>query len=273
MNIQTDLTPRLPDGRWALFLDIDGTLLEHAAHPDSVSVSDDLRLLLETVERRLDGALAFITGRSIAAVDGLFDPLKLRIAGLYGLEHRLTPDGQIEAADEPADMAALADEIELELASQAVYVERKGPVLAIHTRAAPHLLIRATELVEAALARLPKGYRVIAGNAGVELMPLEAAKGAAIRRFMQLDPFSGRRPVFLGDDTSDENGFETVNAAGGISIRVKPQGETAARFAIADVASAIAWLEANFGAVDKQANRDDVMAASRIPTEASPPSR
>ncbi|TIQ36452.1 MAG: trehalose-phosphatase [Mesorhizobium sp.] len=260
MNIQTDLTPRLSDGRWALFLDIDGTLLEHAAHPDSVSVSDGLRLLLETIERRLDGALAFITGRSIAAVDGLFDPLRLRIAGLYGLEHRLTPNGQIEAADEPADMAALADEIELELASKAVYVERKGPVLAIHTRAAPHLLARATELVEAALARLPEGYRVIAGNAGVELMPLEAAKGAAIRRFMQLDPFSGRRPVFLGDDTSDENGFETVNAAGGISIRVKPQGETAARFAIADVASAIAWLEANFGGGAKQASRGDLVA-------------
>lgn len=260
MNIQTDLTPRLSDGRWALFLDIDGTLLEHAAHPDSVSVSDGLRLLLETIERRLDGALAFITGRSIAAVDGLFDPLRLRIAGLYGLEHRLTPSGQIEAADEPADMAALADEIELELASKAVYVERKGPVLAIHTRAAPHLLARATELVEAALARLPEGYRVIAGNAGVELMPLEAAKGAAIRRFMQLDPFSGRRPVFLGDDTSDENGFETVNAAGGISIRVKPQGETAARFAIADVASAIAWLEANFGGGAEQASRGDLVA-------------
>ncbi|RWA77211.1 trehalose-phosphatase [Mesorhizobium sp.] len=260
MNIQTDLTPRLPDGRWALFLDIDGTLLEHAAHPDSVSVSRELRSLLEIIERRLDGALAFITGRSIAAVDHLFDPLKLRIAGLYGLEHRLTPDGQIEAADEPADMAALADEIELELASKAVYVERKGPVLAIHTRAAPHLLARATEMVEAALARLPEGYRVIAGNAGVELMPLEAAKGAAIRRFMQLDPFTGRRPVFLGDDTSDENGFDTVNAAGGISIRVKPQGETAARFAIADVASAIAWLEANFSAPGKQGSGDDLVA-------------
>ena len=247
MNNHTDLTPRLPEGRWALFLDIDGTLLEHAAHPDSVSVSDGLRRLLETIERRLDGALAFITGRSISAADQLFDPLKLRIAGLYGLEHRLVPGGPVEAAGEPADMAAFADEIELELASKAVYVERKGPVLAIHTRAAPHLLARATELVEAALARLPKGYRVIAGNAGVELMPLEAAKGAAIRRFMQLDPFKGRHPVFLGDDTSDETGFETVNAAGGISIRVKPQGETAARFAIEDVASAIAWLEANFG--------------------------
>ncbi|AZO12100.1 MULTISPECIES: trehalose-phosphatase [unclassified Mesorhizobium] len=260
MNIQTDLTPALPEGRWALFLDIDGTLLEHAAHPDSVSVSAELRLLLQTIERQLDGALAFITGRSIAAVDHLFKPLKLRIAGLYGLEHRLTPDGQIEAADEPADMAALADEIELELASKAVYVERKGPVLAIHTRAAPHLLARATELVETALARLPQGYRVIAGNAGVELMPLEAAKGAAIRRFMQLDPFTGRRPVFLGDDTSDENGFDTVNAAGGVSIRVKPQGETAARFVLEDVTGAIAWLEANFGDPAKQAGRSGLVA-------------
>jgi len=260
MNIQTDSTPHLPEGRWALFLDIDGTLLEHAAHPDSVSVSDDLRLLLETIECRLDGALAFITGRSIAAVDNLFQPLKLRVAGLYGLEHRLTPEGRIEAADEPADMAVLADEIELELASKAVYVERKGPVLATHTRAAPHLLARATELVGAALTRLPKGYRVIAGNAGVELMPLEAAKGAAIRRFMQLDPFVGRRPVFLGDDTSDENGFDTVNAAGGISIRVKPRGETAARFAIADVAGAIAWLEVNFGDPAGQTDRNDLVA-------------
>ncbi|RAZ90823.1 trehalose-phosphatase [Mesorhizobium hawassense] len=260
MNIQADLTPPLPEGRWALFLDIDGTLLEHAPHPDAVSVSEELRVLLERIEQRLDGALAFITGRSIAAVDHLFDPLKLRIAGLYGLEHRLAPAGAIEAADAPADMAALADEIELELASKAVYVERKGPVLAIHTRAAPQLLARATELVEAALARLPKGYRVIAGNAGVELMPLEAAKGAAIRRFMQLDPFTGRRPVFLGDDTSDENGFDTVNAAGGISIRVKPQGETAARFAIEDVASAVAWLETNFGGPAKQTSRSDLVA-------------
>ena len=265
MNIQADLTPRLPEGRWALFLDIDGTLLEHAAHPDSVSVGEELRSLLGTMERRLDGALAFITGRSIVAVDRLFDPLKLRIAGLYGLEHRLLPDGPVEAADEPADMAALADEIELELASKAVYIERKGPVLAIHTRAAPHLLTRATELVEAALARLPKGYRVIAGNAGVELMPLEAAKGAAIRRFMQLGPFTGRRPVFLGDDTSDESGFDTVNAAGGISIRVKPQGETAARFVVEDVANAIAWLEANFGASAEEAGRHaSRLHASRV---------
>ena len=134
-----------------------------------------------------------------------------------------------------------------------VYIERKGPVLAIHTRAAPQLLARATQLVEQALAWLPDGYRVIPGNAGVELMPLEAAKGAAVRRFMAIPPFAGRRPVFLGDDTSDENGFEAINEAGGISIRVKPRGPTAASYLLDDVNGAIAWLTANFASVARAA--------------------
>lgn len=247
-DLRLPLAPGLPEGQWALFLDIDGTLLEHAAHPDAVFVGDELRQLLGNIERRLGGALAFITGRSVSAADRLFHPLKLRVAGLYGLEHRLTADGQVDLADAPADIAALADEIEAELGGRKVYVERKGPVLAIHTRAAPQLLARATQLVEQALTQLPRGYRVIAGNAGVELMPLEAVKGAAIRRFMEIQPFAGRRPVFLGDDTSDENGFEAINEGNGISIRVKARGPTAASYVLDDVTQAIAWLEANFGA-------------------------
>lgn len=234
--------PDLNPGDCALFLDIDGTLLEHAAHPDVVVVSANVRDLLATLQHDLDGALAFVTGRSIATVDRLFAPLKLRTAGLYGLEHRLEPDGMVELADEPPDIAALAEEIEAEFAQQNVHIERKGPILAIHTRAAPHLLARSIALVEEALARLPSGYRVLAGNAGVELMPLEAAKGAAIRRFMAMAPFRGRHPVFLGDDTSDENGFEAVNQAGGFSIRVKPDGVTLARYAVTDVEGALDWL-------------------------------
>lgn len=235
--------PVVPQGPWSLFLDIDGTLLEHAAHPDAVVVSEELRMLLTRLESQLDGALAFITGRSIAAVDHLFQPLRLRAAGLYGLEHRLARDGPVEAAVEPADIAALANEIATELDNADVYIERKGPILAIHTRAAPHLLQRAKGLVEQALDKLPTGYRVLAGNAGVELMPLEAAKGAAIRRFMQIPAFRGRRPVFLGDDTSDENGFEVVNELDGISVRIKPHGSTAAPFALAGVDAALAWLD------------------------------
>ncbi|TPK99287.1 trehalose-phosphatase [Mesorhizobium sp. B2-4-12] len=245
MSILPNLpAPDVPQGPWALFLDIDGTLLEHAAHPDAVVVNDALRMLLARLEAQLDGALAFITGRSIAAVDHLFQPLRLRAAGLYGLEHRLARDGPVEAAGEPADIAALAGEIEAELASADVYIERKGPILAIHTRAAPHLLQRATQLVERALDRLPPGYRVLAGNAGVELMPLEAAKGAAIRRFMAEPAFRERCPVFLGDDTSDENGFDVINEMDGVSVRIRPRAPTAAHHTLANVDEALAWLDA-----------------------------
>ncbi|TPL08371.1 trehalose-phosphatase [Mesorhizobium sp. B2-4-14] len=245
MSILPNLpAPDVPQGPWALFLDIDGTLLEHAAHPDAVVVNDALRMLLARLEAQLDGALAFITGRSIAAVDHLFQPLRLRAAGLYGLEHRLARDGPVEAAGEPADIAALAGEIEAELASADVYIERKGPILAIHTRAAPHLLQRATQLVERALNRLPPGYRVLAGNAGVELMPLEAAKGAAIRRFMAEPAFRERCPVFLGDDTSDENGFDVINEMDGVSVRIRPRAPTAAHHTLANVDEALAWLDA-----------------------------
>jgi trehalose 6-phosphate phosphatase len=241
---EPQLTPPPDRGTedWALFLDIDGTLLEHAPHPDAVVVDEPLRTLIADLQDEMDGALAFITGRSIAATDRLFAPLKLPIAGLYGLEHRLRPGGPVKTADEPADIATLADEIEAEFYGNNVHVERKGPILAIHTRAAPHLLARSIQLVEQALARLPRGYRILPGNAGVELMPLEAVKGAAIRRFMDIAPFRGRRPVFLGDDTSDESGFETVNAAGGTSIRIKPAGSTGATYSLARVSDVLAWL-------------------------------
>lgn len=235
-------SPDIPSGFYALFLDIDGTLLEHAEHPDAVSVSPELLGLVERLEARLDGALAFVTGRSVAQADHLFSPLLLRTAGLYGLEHRMEAGGLVEPAVEPPDITALALELQSELADPLVYIERKGPALAVHTRAAPHLLNRAIEIVEAALDTLPTGYRMLPGNAGVELMPLAAVKGAAIRRFMQAPPFFGRTPWFLGDDTSDEHGFAAVNELGGVSVRVKPRGPTVATHVLSGVPEVLDWL-------------------------------
>lgn len=235
--------PDLEGGDWALFLDIDGTLLDYAEHPEAVVVSDGLRGLLAGLEKTFGGAVAFVTGRPVAMVDRLFSPLLLPAAGVFGLEHRLRPEGPVEVTGTPADLETLADELEAEFAGENVFIERKGAVLGVHTRTAPHVLARATELVEQALARLPEGYRLLHGNIGFELMPLGAVKGGAIRRFMQAAPFAGRRPVFLGDDTSDEHGFEAVNEAGGMSIRVRPHGSTAARHTLPGVADAIRWLE------------------------------
>lgn len=227
----------------ALFLDIDGTLLEHQPHPEGVVVDDALRNLLIAAQERLAGAVAFITGRSIATVDRLFAPLALPVAGLYGLEHRLTRGGEATIADEPADMAVVAEALQDEFREiDGVYFERKGAVLAIHTRAAPHAFAAVQAAAEKALLRLPAGYRIVAGNAGLEFLPIDALKSAAIRRFMDVEPFAGRTPVFIGDDVSDESGFEFVNEMGGVSVRVRPAGKTAATYVLVDVAAARRWI-------------------------------
>jgi len=227
----------------ALFLDIDGTLLEHQAHPEAVRVDDDLRNLLREASRRLDGALALITGRTIAMADRLFMPLELPVAGVYGLEMRLRPGGPVEGAEEPVLLTHIADTLSGRFSAiEGIYFERKGPVLAIHLRAARD---RQEEVMAAAREALRDSadYRIEAGNAGFEILPVGTAKANAILRFMETPPFAGRNPVFIGDDTADESGFDCVNGLGGLSIRVKPNGPTAARAVLPDVAAVHDWIQ------------------------------
>lgn len=227
----------------ALFLDIDGTLLEHQPHPEGVFVDEALHDVIVRLESRLGGALALVTGRSVAMVDRLFGKLELPTAGLYGLEHRLEKHGAITTADEPADLAAVAEQLQEEFHTvRGIYFERKGAVMAIHTRSAPDHLPQVKAASERALRKLGEKYRLLAGHAGVEFMPLDALKSAAIKRFMQISPFAGRRAVFLGDDTADESGFEYVNEIGGVSVRVRPQGPTAASTTLDDVTAVRAFL-------------------------------
>ncbi len=233
MSALPDLSGAAP----ALFLDIDGTLLVHQAPAEAVSVDEALRRLLIAAAERLDGALAFVTGRSIEMVDRLFLPLSLPVAGLYGLEHRLKAGGDVALAEEPADVRAVREALQGEFHStQGIYFERKGPVLAIHTRDAPDSLAAVQAAAERVLPDLPEGYRVVTGHAGLEFMPVDALKSAAILRFMELDPFRDRVPVFIGDDVSDECGFDCVNEIGGVSIKVG-SGKTAARYRLPDVAA------------------------------------
>lgn len=229
----------------ALFLDIDGTLLEHVATPDGVRVDEPLRLLLREAFMRLDGALALVTGRTVAMADGLFLPLELPIAGIYGLEMRLRPGDPIAAAAEPAALTSFAENLSGRFAKvEGVYFERKGPVLAIHIRAAPERLGEVLAAAREILPDLGPDYGIVAGNAGFELIPVGGVKAAAIERFMEVEPFAGRYAIFIGDDTADESGFDYVNSIGGLSIRVKPNGPTAARAILPDVAAVKRWISA-----------------------------
>ncbi|MBX3577496.1 MAG: trehalose-phosphatase [Rhizobiaceae bacterium] len=239
--------PPLPAdyGTMALFLDIDGTLIEHKPRPEDARADAPLVRLVAAASEALDGALALVTGRSLAMVDGLFAPHRFPAAGLYGLEHRLVLGAQATKADEPADLAAVADQLQSTFADvEGIYFERKGAVMAVHTRAAPAVFPEVKAAAERALERLSGRYRVLAGNAGLEFIPLDALKSAAISRLMQQPPFLGRRPFFFGDDTSDEVGFERVNELGGVSVRVgRRAAATRARYGARDVAEVLEWLK------------------------------
>lgn len=239
-------TPRPPpppiDGSHALFLDVDGTLLEFAPHPDEVHVPEALRQVLGDLYRRLGGAVALVSGRPVELLDALFDPLRLPAAGLHGLELRNGDD--LSPAPEPAP--ALAAVLERARAFGAerpdTVVEDKGSAIGLHWRNAPEHEDDMRRFAEQALERLP-GYRLQLGKQVAELRPRGADKGDAIAALFGQAPFRGRHPVFAGDDLTDEHGFDVVNDLGGTSVLVGDREPSAARYRLADTAAVLGWLQ------------------------------
>lgn len=226
----------------AVFLDFDGTLVDISAVPERVVVAQGLSELLKRVSTRLGGALAIVSGRPLAELSHLLYPFEGPAAGIHGLERRAAtgaiirpePDASIERARSLLqDFAA---------ATPGVTLEDKGLALALHFRGMPK---QASACLRAARnAASPSGHRlaVMQGKMVVELCPREATKARALLGFLAESPFQGRRPVFVGDDRTDEDGFAVVNRLGGISIQVGSRGTTSAPFRFSDVSAVIAWL-------------------------------
>jgi trehalose 6-phosphate phosphatase len=236
-----------PDDRWALFLDVDGTLIEIADTPDGVRVDPRVNDILVGLDRRFGHAVSLVSGRSIDRIDRLFAPLRLTVAGLHGLERR-RPDGRIERA--PCGAAGL-DRVRASFSQFArthpeTIVEDKGMSVALHFRRAP-------ECAEAAdaLARLlvadpeangDDGLVLQHGKMVVEFRPRGPHKGDVVDSFMAVSPFKGRIPVFIGDDVTDEDGFNAVNRMSGHAIRVGPAKASAAKWRISGVTELRDWL-------------------------------
>ncbi|HEY4582427.1 MAG TPA: trehalose-phosphatase [Lysobacter sp.] len=227
---------------WALFLDVDGCLLDFADQPEAVEVPDGLADLLARLSLALDGALAFVSGRRIVQVDTLFSPLRLPCAGLHGLELRESAELVHAPDDAPEALRQLREGAgRIVAAHPGARVEDKGVALALHWRAAPAARSPLQALAAAAVANLP-GYRLQHGNCVVELRPAQADKGQAVQRLMARAPFAGRHPVYAGDDLTDEDAFAAVNALGGLSVRVGDREPSFATRTLADTGALRAWL-------------------------------
>lgn len=207
--------------RWCVFLDVDGTLIDIAPTPDAVYVNPRLCEQLAETSTRLDGALALVSGRTIAAIDGLFAPHCWPVAGLHGLERR-DATGRVHSV--AIDAGAL-DAVRGQLAAAVdavpgALLEDKGLTLALHYRAVPEREAELRRVVRDAAATAGDGYRVLEGKRVFEIKPVAATKATAIRAFLAEAPFAGRRPVFVGDDVTDLDGFAAVEDVGGLSIAV-----------------------------------------------------
>ena len=231
-----------PQG-WALFLDVDGTLLELAETPQGVHVSTNLKHLLEDVRWRLDGALALVSGRSLANLDNLFSPLKLIASGVHGCERR-TADGhvlrpEVDAATIARVRSQLADFVR---SHEGLLLEDKHYAIAMHFRRAPDMKDEVYRVMNEALVQLGPTFALQAGKSVLELRPGAWTKGSSITAFMQEAPFIGRTPVFIGDDVTDEDAFEVVNDLNGVSIRVGPAAATRAKHRLGGVSEVLRWL-------------------------------
>ena len=214
----------LPTTAWCLFLDVDGTLLELADHPGAVSVDPALSQLLTQLRSAASGAVALVSGRTLADLDRLFDDLKLPLAGLHGCERR-NARGELHVA--PIAIEQLAEVragIERLVARhEGIFLEDKGAGLALHflrARELEHELRAEVALLAAPL--VPK-FALLDGHAVIEVKPAAHTKDSAVSAFMEEEPFRGRLPIFIGDDTTDYGGFAAVRRFGGLAIAVGPR--------------------------------------------------
>jgi trehalose 6-phosphate phosphatase len=205
----------------ALFLDVDGTLLDLAGRPDEVVTPAGLVTTLAHAERKLSGALALISGRSIDDVDHLFAPLRLRASGVHGAEIRLDPEASITptaAADLPPSLLA-----ELRHAVEpfpGVFVENKRFSFTVHYRLAPSAERPLRSIVKQLVDSSPISVDIMDAHYAIEIKSPCFDKGGAIATFLSTSIFRGRTPIFVGDDTTDESGFALVSARGGFAYSV-----------------------------------------------------
>jgi trehalose 6-phosphate phosphatase len=206
---------------WALFLDLDGTLLDIAAKPDEVKVPSMLALELSRVRHDLDGAVAIVSGRELAVLDDLLSPFSGAGAGEHGAVVRL-PDGSLDKVRTPVIPRLWIEKLRAAAESwPGIVVERKPRSVCVHYRLAPEREQDALALVSSLPDLEAEGFTILRSKMAFEVKPRSSSKGRAVALLMETPPFVGRTPVYVGDDVTDEDGIAMAAKLGGFGLRVE----------------------------------------------------
>ena len=195
-------------------MDLDGTLLDIAATPDRVIVPPDLVSDLAAASVALGGAQAIVSGRMLSEVDALLAPLKLPGGGEHGAVIRL-PNGQRDEVDARVPAEWIDALVEASAKKAGILIERKTHSVVAHYRRAAHHEDFCKQICFELISGREGDFEVLHGKMAVEVRPRTVTKARPVHRLMMLEPFSGRHPVFVGDDVTDRDGFRAAAALGG----------------------------------------------------------
>ncbi|CDY73712.1 Trehalose-6-phosphate phosphatase [Caballeronia glathei] len=237
----------------AFFFDFDGTLVELAPTPDGIVVPRTVPDILASLRRATNGAVAVVSGRGIDSIDAFLGMPDLPVAGLHGAERR-DSNGDVQRVGFN-DERLLRMEHALERvvnANPGMLLEIKGAALALHFRNAPDREPTARAATERLVKEYADAYVLQPGKMVYEIKPKDVDKGRAVRAFLGEPPFTGRTPVFVGDDLTDEKGFAVVNEVGGMSIKVGA-GDTLAHARVDSVGAFLDWLQVIAGTAGARA--------------------
>jgi len=224
----------------ALFADLDGTLAPIESTPDKVGPDRHRRRLLDALSRALKGRLAIVSGRGFDDLDRLLEGRIPALAALHGLVRRTAQGRIVESGDAAATREAVATLRDFARSDRRLLVEDKGKGASLHYRRAPETAEACADLVRRLASA--HGLAVQQGDMVMELRAPGPHKGEAVEAFLREPPFTGKRPVFIGDDLTDEDGFRAAQRAGGFGVIVGLRRPTEAQYALTDVAEAQAWL-------------------------------
>lgn len=215
----TAIPPSLPPHP-ALLLDFDGTLVEIAPHPHAITIPPGLAPLLEDLAARFEGAVALVSGRPLADLDLFLPGLPLAIAAEHGGLFRFHPEGPIERPPHPRPPEAWRDAARryAETHPGLLYEPKEGGFV-VHYRHAPERREAVRAALEDLIGEDPE-FGLLASHMAWEVRPRRANKAEAVRFLMAHPPFAGRKPVFIGDDVTDEEGMAAARALGGMGLRV-----------------------------------------------------
>jgi trehalose 6-phosphate phosphatase len=226
----------------ALFLDLDGTLIDIAPTPDRVQIPPDLVSLLRGLSAGLKGALAIVTGRKIVEINQFLDPLRLAAAGVHGAELRPAADGEILLTVGPIDPVVAAAVQRVSALTPGIIIEEKVYSIAVHYRMAAAAEPQIKAALQAILATSPDHFILCPGRCVIEVVPRHVSKGSAVEALMAQPAFQGRRPIMIGDDVPDESALAAAVRRGGHGLRVAGEHFSAAVADFASPAAVRSWL-------------------------------